>query len=199
MIKEIFGWPIYIGKMKNHKKIKEAMEPILNDPKYFHKPEDWRCDVDSTYDLNLNNSIDYSLYTDEVVNTHLKNYLKNFNPINDHNIIFNSWMNRYRPGQYQEQHSHISHSAHFSCTYFMTMPKDGGQFVYVDPSFDYLMSFGFYKWYKNTYTRNYIPEQEEGTVIIFPSNLEHFVTQNNSNSDRVTISGNFTITDQDFV
>jgi hypothetical protein len=197
MIQHVFGWPLYIGQMKNHEEIKSSMQPVLDDPSYFHKPKEWRCDVDSTWSHEKNEEIDYSLFRDEVVNVHLREYLSVFEPKADHNVYFSSWINRYKHKQYQEQHSHTSHTSHLSCTYFMTVPENSGTFTCVDPSFDYLMSFGLYRWYNNPqYTRNQIPTQTEGTIIIFPSNIEHFVTENKSKEDRVTISGNFALYDE---
>ena len=38
-----------------------------------------------------------------------------------------------------------------------------------------------------------IPKQKQGTLLIFPSNLAHFVLPNKQDQYRVTISGNFWI------
>ena len=43
------------------------------------------------------------------------------------------------------------------------------------------------------YDYHYIPEMDEGTLIIFPSYMEHGVSVHKSDLPRITISGNLVI------
>ena len=80
----------------------------------------------------------------------------------------------------------------------MNLPKDGGKFVFYRNTYDFfhnsklpLLTSGHF-----IYNNRITPPLEEGHIVFFPSVLEHYVTTNQSDEVRATISANFTINER---
>ena len=77
------------------------------------------------------------------------------------------WINIYSPGGVQRGHAHDLPEGLASWCYFCDIPKNSGLFV-----------------------ADGVQYGEEGTLLLFPKDMWHEVTENNSQSTRVTVSGN---------
>ena len=80
----------------------------------------------------------------------------------------------------------------------MKTPPDSGKFMFYNNVYDHFwqtdlpaLSTSDFK-YNNRIT----PPMEEGDIIYFPSNLNHYVSPNNTEKTRATISANFIIKDR---
>jgi len=198
----IFETPIYFKKVEDSFKIDESLKKInLYDfvihtkNKSTSNPE-WQCNVYTGHSENLVN------WDHEWVNTFYQavhynviEYVNQIREIQDEIKVDYSlpWINIYEQGHHQETHNHLGNNFLLSYCYLYRSPPGTG-------------SFGFYNnnsnknWYgqeSNIIVRTqhvkYIPKVEEGYVIIFPSYLDHYVTENKSNKLRVTISGNISL------
>jgi uncharacterized protein (TIGR02466 family) len=130
----------------------------------------------------------------EILN-HLNNFLFNDLKINK-NITFkmlNSWCTKHNKGDFSQIHVH--NNSLISGVLYLKVNKDSGNLIL----------------HKNSYWRNIFPKSIDitfnehnevtgdywyitpslGTIIFFPSFLEHSVTKNESNEDRYSCAFNF--------
>jgi uncharacterized protein (TIGR02466 family) len=106
--------------------------------------------------------------------------------------MINSWTNVNRKGNYNERHIH-SHS-HWSCVYYVTETYSA-PIYFVDPRIRSEMMHD--KKYLNKegvslFSSGIFFDGSPGEVFIFPSWLEHAVSQNTTDNPRISISCNFT-------
>lgn len=194
MINYLYQTPVYITKMTGHEKYKEQFYPYLDKDEYFWQLGDWDCVCSTTIGNPKNTELPWQDISVECVE-HVQRFLSIFKPKKDFGVMCDSWLNRYEYNQGQEQHNHVSHNTHFSCAYMLKTPEKSGKFVFSDKNQDFYSSIGLYRYCDDVPGRTNYPKQDEGTLIIFPSNLDHYVTQNQSNQIRATISMNFTLTE----
>lgn len=107
------------------------------------------------------------------------------------------WYNYYSDGEYQEQHDHLGtplRPFHFSCIHFLSF-KRGEHFPpqFVDPLAQ-LRNLSL-ELDRNGYGDLYVPDVDEGDLLVFPSYLQHSVLPcNKTDYPRITISFNFLVT-----
>jgi hypothetical protein len=186
----IFGYPIYVGKMERHEYYKEQFMPFLKDDKYFMKHKEWASANDTTLGHPLNKELPWEEIADEAIH-HVFQYLQPFYPKDNIQCYADPWLNRYFKDDYQEVHSHTAMNTNFSCAYMLVKPDDEHNFCFVDKVQEFWNSIGIDRYCERVPEKMFVPEQEEGTIIIFPSNLDHFVKRNASEGMRASISMNF--------
>jgi len=97
-----------------------------------------------------------------------------------------SWVNIYSKGNYQEPHSHINVS--YSAVYFPKAPAGSGPIVFQNPQ---IYEVGGDSTDNSTQTWTVIPE--DNMLIVFKSNLRHYVLQGNNSKERISIAMNYVI------
>ena len=94
--------------------------------------------------------------------------------------LTSSWVNRHKPGDGGAAHSHCN--AMYSGVMYFQTPRDSGDIVFINPA------------QRSESHRIRIQNRQisvDPTVcLIFPSWLEHYVTPNQTDEDRVSISFN---------
>lgn len=152
--------------------------------------------INHNWNCNTFNSIGlYALEDDpkfQDLNHEIMNHVKKFSDVFGADIknveSTGAWINLAGPGCYQEYHRHPN--SHFSFVYYVKVPQNSGNIVF--ESHDYISDMFPLPIQRVTppsfkhYT--YVPK--ECDLIIFRSNMQHMVTFNASNEDRVSISGN---------
>ena len=85
--------------------------------------------------------------------------------------------------------------AHISCAYMLKTPPKSGNFVFYNDTYDYFHQTGLPNLSSQPfkYNNRITLPCEEGEIIYFPSNLGHYVSNNESNDIRATISANFVV------
>jgi hypothetical protein len=192
MIIDMFSVPVYSTKLKNHLEYKNSFLPFVKDDNYFHNAESWDSKTETTFMHPLNHKLPWENLLTEV-NEHVFEYLKIFDQHTPYRIGTEAWINRYKFGDYQEQHNHVGEKNFFSCAYMLEVPEDSGKFAFVNTDLDFYASIGFYKIFNITPNRVFVPPLEEGDLVIFPSYIDHYVTKNKTQNVRSTISMNFTL------
>ena len=97
-------------------------------------------------------------------------------------VIKDYWAQVHKKYESTNTHNHVdpsnlSTSSSYSGVYYVSLPKDSGKLV---------LEYNI-----NQYeTKRWWPEIAEQKVIIFPSTLNHFVTKNLSDENRIVISFN---------
>ena len=100
-----------------------------------------------------------------------------------------SWFNINGPKCYNTIHSHNDGKTFFSGVYYVTVPKDPcGVIVFSDPRGTNLEASPDFKYFKTQTNKAITPE--ENMLYYFPSWLEHEVTCNYSDQNRISISFN---------
>ena len=119
---------------------------------------------------------------------------KDFNP---NFFIPELWINISPPGAYQEIHHHIlspttgfSPYPLFSGVFYIDVKENSGDLVLKSPTSQNLNNIPLTPKHKNKF--NITPKNQN--LILFPSFLEHLVSQNKSNQDRISISFNIKYT-----
>ena len=107
--------------------------------------------------------------------------------------LLNSWCNIHGPNEYSQIHYHGS--SLLSGVYYPIVPKNSGAISFHKNSiynniFYHSIRFE-YNEDSNLNAGKYTLNVVDGTIILFPSHLEHSVERNNSNEKRYSIAFNF--------
>ena len=85
---------------------------------------------------------------------------------------------------------HVHPNSNISGVIWIKIPNDSGNLYFHNPdNFQKHKEINFYKSFLNQ-GEGYELEPQEGNVVLFPSCLQHEVTKNLSNDERVSISFN---------
>jgi hypothetical protein len=176
----IFPGPfVFSTEVKNHKNIKDEYLPKilrdLEDNKSKYMVPNWNCKVYSTYDNIIDIHFDED-FTEEVIWNPLDECFENIEFLNSpkDSIITQFWYNYYEDGFFQEVHTHGTSS--FSGIYILSLEeKNTTIFKNVNQPI----------YFNSIYKTEHL---KEGTVIIFPSSLNHYV--NPVKGNKITISFN---------
>lgn len=100
--------------------------------------------------------------------------------------IDNFWINVNRKHNYNRPHNHPN--SMFSAVYYLTAPKNCGKIVFERPDvFEYhIPTSGENEERYGEYS--VVPE--DGTIIVFPSYVRHYVEPNETNSERISLAFN---------
>ena len=101
------------------------------------------------------------------------------------------WINVYREGHFQETHWHHENNdgCVFGFVYFIKYDHArDGKFTFVNPAPD-LNVEGLDAC--PAFRREFVPDVTQGTLMFFPSFMLHRVTTQPSDSERITMAGNF--------
>tara|TARA_B100001250_G_scaffold27281_1_gene22511 strand:+ start:1219 stop:1791 length:573 start_codon:yes stop_codon:yes gene_type:complete len=179
---DIFPVRIFRYQLKSHfdlkKKYLQDMIDSYQECRY-DKPDGWLCDKIST-SFNQNKQIikevpdEYAKIIDELMDDEWEGK-------------FDFWHSVYKDGESQEVHHHLP--AMWSGIHFLNYNKEEHHApIFWDPgrlakSFNHI----------GTALDKFIPEVNEGDLIVFPSYLEHCVPAGYYNDYRVTIAVNLRI------
>tara|TARA_B100000674_G_C37622229_1_gene814867 strand:- start:150 stop:794 length:645 start_codon:yes stop_codon:yes gene_type:complete len=193
MLNHLYGIPVFKTKLSEHRQVQKDFEDVLQEDNHFEQHPNWYCKVDTTFGIPKANELPFQNFIKSSIH-HLNEYLVLLGV--DAHLSYNveCWLNRYKKDYNQEIHNHAGKSS-FSCAYMMNLPKDSGKFVFYRNTYDFfhineiprLISDAF------QYNNRVTPPLDEGDIVFFPSSLEHYVTPNNSDEVRATISANFII------
>jgi len=184
--------PIYSGQVKNYKEHYELLEQFISDDNFWHNTEEWMSLTQSTMGRENNMDLPWNSILGDL-DEHVNEYLQIFHPTKPYGIQTRPWLNRYEKGGWQEQHNHTGPASHFSMAYILK-GCDQSNFVFSDTVGNwYDSSWELPEFFANFPHRNFTPEQPDGTILIFPSALDHFVMPNKSDEYRITASANYFI------
>ena len=134
---------------------------------------------------------------DDVLQLFLINCLSNFPPIKESvQLRGYAWININKPGDYNLSHTHPTNN--LSGVLWIKCSKNCGDLVFDSPhNFE---SFLENKSYTDNFKKyNYIDETyhfypTEGRIIVFPAHISHYVQENKSKEDRISVSFNIRLT-----
>ena len=136
---------------------------------------------------------------DDVLQLFLINCLSNFPPIKESvQLRGYAWININKPGDYNIKHVHPTNN--LSGVLWIKCLENSGDIVFDSPN--NFESFLENKSYNDDFKKsNFIDDSyhcypTEGRMIVFPSHLEHHVQENKSNEDRISVSFNIRLSNE---
>ena len=166
---------VCIGEYPLHKQLKDELVPLLEKYPDQHDRKtnvratmtEWDWNPESVRLKRLkNNILEFVNYNSNIYS--VRSVEDAYNP----RYLFNDfWGNVYRKGDYTDVHKHLPNV--FSCVYFLKSKWYHSPLVFSDSG----------KKIRPT----------EGTFVIFPSHLKHFVPKHRYRETRITLSGNIII------
>ena len=194
---EIFPITVFKTNISNNKKLKTVLAPkIIKNSDLLTIPEDWTTDrVKTSFDREpegfeiLQEGSPYrELLLREYVSALENVFDKEFNF-----FVRNIWYNYYSDGEYQEEHDHLGnpfHQSHFSLIHFLSYnPEEHTPPEFRDPLAQ-LRCLSL-ELDSNRCGEVYVPEIQEGDLLMFPSYLTHRVLPcKKTDYPRITISFN---------
>jgi len=99
-----------------------------------------------------------------------------------------AWVNTNTPGSYNKRHHHIDKNIIFSGVYYVVTPEKCGELKFFDPRGPMISEDAALQYLYQQTTETITPHA--GMLWLFPSWLEHEVTPNLSNRNRISISFN---------
>ena len=196
--KALFPIHIYQTHIKENELIKDELsnniEKYVKD-KSLKIPDGWLTDSVQT-SFEVDNANMELFEKDSIVHEYYQKYLSRFFDKFVRLDLSDIWFNYYSNGEYQEPHHHVHPNmkgkTHFSCIHYLKYDPEVHQPVtFLDPLM--LIRSHSLEMDSNYYSERYSPEIREGSLLMFPSYLEHFVKKSDSTLDNPRISIAFNI------
>ena len=196
--KVLFPIHIFQAHIKENEMIKEELCHAID--KYrcegANIPDGWLTDnLLTSYDAD---NFNFDLFSKSEVTQRLYNkyVLRFFDKPTKVNVL-DMWFNYYSNGEYQEAHTHVqpdmfAQRAHFSCIHYLKFDPEVHQpTVFRDP-LSMIRQTNSIELDSNNYNEKYEPQVREGSIIMFPPYLEHYVPKSNPTPDnpRITVAFN---------
>lgn len=125
---------------------------------------------------------------------YIQDYIDSFLFQFQYTLEMDTWCNVYKQHDHQQLHNHITTNvpAFSTAVILKQSSPEAGQFVFRTPNLS-----NHLKYLEldplNCYPDTYQPRMKEGSIIIFPSCLEHFVYHNQTTEPRIVFSSNIII------
>lgn len=109
--------------------------------------------------------------------------------------LSNMWININPKGAYNQSHSHSG--SILSGVFWVQIPDDCGDLIFENSNYfgqDVLIQ-NMHPAFKEhfNYNNTHAIKPKEGTLLVFPANLRHFVEENQSETDRISIAFNISL------
>lgn len=198
--KVLFPIHIFQAHIKENELIKEELSHAIDN--YRDKgdskvPEGWLTDnLLTSFDAD---NFNFKLFSESQVTQRLyeKYILKFFDRPTKVNVL-DMWFNYYSDGEYQEVHTHVQPDMfaprpHFSCIHYLKFDPEVHQPVVFNDPIGILRQTNSIELDSNNYNDEYEPQLREGSIIMFPPYLEHYVPKSEPTPDNPRISVAFNI------
>ena len=198
--KVLFPIHIFQAHIKENELIKEELSDAIEN--YRDKgdskvPEGWLTDnLLTSFDAT---NFNFKLFSESQVTQRLyeKYILKFFDRPTKVNVL-EMWFNYYSNGEYQEVHTHVQPDMfaprpHFSCIHYLKFDPEVHQPVVFNDPIGILRQTNSIELDSNNYDDEYEPQLREGSIIMFPPYLEHYVPKSEPTPDNPRISVAFNI------
>lgn len=195
MTEPVWSTFIYTAQVENHEEIYKEFKPFLDDADNFG--DTWVFgNALSTIRKNSNDKFPWKVWFDGV-RPYVEEHLCQLEPTTGYVIHSDEfWVNMYYETHFQEPHDHSFPGRVLSAIYVMEFPEDedpGGQLVFECPNYNMIKATGINKIFAKYQYQHIMPKLIPGTLILFPSWIQHYVLQSKSKQRRTTIAANFCI------
>lgn len=195
MVDSVWSTFLYCKKIDGYEKVYQEFLPYLDDENYFGNT--WTFgDALSSIRSNNNDSLPWPVFFD-AIKPNVQEYLDSLEPSCAYTIHTDEfWVNIYRKNNFQEPHDHAFPGRSISAVYVMEAPEGddvGGELVLECPNFSIVKASGLNRIFNKWQYQHLMPPLEPGTLIIFPSWVNHYVLPSKTDQRRTTIAVNFCI------
>ena len=202
--KVLFPIHIFQAHIKENERIKEELCHIIE--KFRNSgnakiPDGWLTDnlLTSYEDEDFN----FDLFTQSETTQKLyEKYILRFFDRPTKVNVSDMWFNYYSNGEYQEVHSHVQPDMfaprpHFSCIHYLKFDPEVHQPVVFNDPIRELRQTNSIELDSNNYEEKYEPQLREGSILMFPPYLEHYVPKSEPTPDnpRITVAFNIILTE----
>ena len=190
----------YVGDVNEEyqKRIEDLFKPFISNDDNFSDAVGWNCNVQTSFQHANNGSAPWTQWL-ECLRPQVDEFMDELQPLCDIEIIpQEAWVNKYHKGDHQEYHDHAVPQCNLSMVYFHTLtPGEMSNFKFYNNSHSLYKSCGLVDVFNLPTGFAIEPKIRQGSLVIFPSFYPHYVTPNNSDHERVTLSGNFWVVPDD--
>lgn len=195
---ELFPVTVFKSKIVNNDFLKEVLcEPILESSEDLVIPEDWTTDRIKTSFAGEPSGKEVLKNYKSLLEEHYIECISEFFDKEFNFIIDKIWYNIYTDGEYQEVHDHLGTSlnpTHFSLIHFLSFNKNEHKPPEFRDPISQLRMLSL-EFDNNKCGEVYVPDVEEGDLLMFPCYLQHCVPPvKRTNYPRITISFNIRVT-----
>ena len=188
-----FSTPIWISQIENYENINEELKNFIYNQKKNNPKGTLKSNIKGWHSEQFN-----------LQNESLKNFLEALRPNIEKSIIDMGWDTKNqitkitsmwsiinKKESFNEKHHH-GNSA-LSAAYYVNANQDSGDIVFYDPRHAFIFSHPEASQINdlNAQVKSITPKS--GTLILFPSYLEHSVKPSTSEEDRIVISFNISL------
>ena len=187
-IEKLFTVPIHRLEIDNFKSTRDLLIKYAYDLKNLGREGrnasnrgGWQSDPFEIKDCN------------DVLQDLLVNVISNIPSFRENiDVRCDGWVNINPPEALNVTHNHPN--CDIAGVLWIKIPKNSGNFTFVSPYdfLSYVEMFSYKKEFKKelNYYHNYKFTPQEGSLLLFPSHLQHRVSPNKSNEDRISVSFN---------
>lgn len=192
---------VYWSQVEDHDEIKSKLLPTIQklDKKIIDNGSPfYACKFRTNFKTPETFIIDDTLLH-KIVWKHVYNFIDSldFNIVQPSNLSIEYWYNIYDDGNFQEKHNHVGIKTKINDVIEFNMisgiyildDKNEHQNIFFGSCDETLTPFGIPCNFQQLTMRTF-DDVKEGTVILFPSTLNHNVLYENSKSSRTTIAFN---------
>ena len=182
-IERVFATPIYFASINNVIDVKKEFDEVKNKLTFFDTPEMWGRPQKLTTQNFEDDIIENKnmKVIGKVIDENLKIFLDAIN-FPEKKYRTTSWITSNSKGEYSPVHNHLN--ADISGVYYYQSNEKDGSIFFVTPTLAMTNSI-FTKFSENIYVK-----PEEGKLLMFPGWLQHGVTTNMTDSDRISLAFN---------
>ena len=159
-------------------------DDLCTDYNRISKNRDQRYDSDQTFD-EYNN----------IIAPYITQYIESYNFEFPYSTSINTWYNVHAKNDHQQLHNHIvSNVPAFACVCLLKQSSEkAGQLCFPTPAIsNHLKYLNLDP--NNRYSNIFKTPANEGSLVFFPSCLDHFVTYNQTDELRAVFSSNIIVT-----
>ena len=193
MIRQIEGYPVSISKLLDEdlKKLQDHYLPLILDSEEntFKGTE---CSISKNVSQRWDDADFFKLLNETILpSPYIQSYIDAYMFQFPYEVFIDSWYNVHNKNDHQQLHNHISTDVPaFSCVVILKQPNpDAGQFVFRTPNLSNHLKYLELD-PMDQYPNIHKPKMEDGSIIIFPSCLEHYVFYNRTDEARIVFASN---------
>lgn len=195
-IEYLFPSQIVMGKVENFENIKFDLIKWIYEYKNANPRIDKLSNINGWQSLSKEVFLDdgFKPFQDNIVNV-LKDLVSEYK-INGEVKLVQMWININGPHSYNVSHRHPG--CHLSGCFWIKCPPNSGRFVFDNMDNGYrdcelLYSTNVNHLIDKNMVLEYVPDYEDGNIMLFPASLTHRVELNESNEDRISLGFNLKI------
>ena len=187
-VQKLFSVPIHYLQIDNFEDIRDSLIKYAYDLKNIEQEGRLASNrggfQSDPFEIKDCNDILHDLLINVIA--HIPSFRENID------VKCDGWINIYPPQAFNVTHHHPN--CEIAGVLWIKIPKNSGDFIFVSPYdfLSYVEMFSYKEEFKQelNYYHNYKFSPQEGTLLLFPSHLQHRVARNESNEDRISVSFN---------